>query len=119
MLRRTGNAFHVTPFCTGRTACGFRGDSVRLKSDCPGAEQSAVATLWRQAILPGPERNEVAQKVLRSMYRMMDSERLFYADFHPGNFLVMNDGRLGVIDFSNEADFRRGVDHFTELVRKR
>ena len=30
---------------------------------------------------------------------MMFAGRLVYADFHPGNFLFMEDGRLGVIDF--------------------
>ncbi len=45
------------------------------------------------------ERNEVARKILRAWYRMMYAGRMFYADFHPGNFLVMADGRLGVIDF--------------------
>ena len=134
------------------------------------------------------ERNEVAGKILRAWYRMMFSGRMFYADFHPGNFLVLDDGRLGVIDFgfimlydddewellrkidrplttgrredriavlkewsdlrdedtdrlqlhdefaewcwmsrwhdeaydfSDEADFRRGVDLFVEMVRRR
>ena len=45
------------------------------------------------------ERNEVARKILRAWYRMMYSGRMLYADLHPGNFLVMDDGRLGVLDF--------------------
>jgi predicted unusual protein kinase regulating ubiquinone biosynthesis (AarF/ABC1/UbiB family) len=45
------------------------------------------------------ERNEVARKLLRAWYRLMYAGRMFYADFHPGNFLVMPDGRLGVLDF--------------------
>ena len=45
------------------------------------------------------ERNDAARKILRAWYRMMFAGRLLYADFHPGNFLFMNDGRLGVIDF--------------------
>ncbi|MDA1053941.1 MAG: AarF/ABC1/UbiB kinase family protein [Planctomycetota bacterium] len=45
------------------------------------------------------ERNEVARKMMRAWYRMMYSGRMFYADFHPGNFLVLDDGRLGVVDF--------------------
>jgi predicted unusual protein kinase regulating ubiquinone biosynthesis (AarF/ABC1/UbiB family) len=134
------------------------------------------------------ERNAVAEKMLRSWYRMMYVGRMFYADFHPGNFLVLPDGRLGLLDFgfvmslegeewelfrkldrplttgkrediiesikewngirddesdrlrlciefaewcwmsryrsgeydfSDEADFRRGIDLFAEMVRKR
>jgi predicted unusual protein kinase regulating ubiquinone biosynthesis (AarF/ABC1/UbiB family) len=44
-------------------------------------------------------RNEVARKVFRAWYRLMYAGRLLYADFHTGNFLVMNDGRLGILDF--------------------
>jgi predicted unusual protein kinase regulating ubiquinone biosynthesis (AarF/ABC1/UbiB family) len=45
------------------------------------------------------ERNEVARQMLRAWYRLMYAGRMFYADFHPGNFLVLEDGRLGLIDF--------------------
>ncbi|HEX4590565.1 MAG TPA: AarF/ABC1/UbiB kinase family protein [Gemmataceae bacterium] len=140
---------------------------------------------------PGQEeRNRVAIQILRAWYRMMYAGRISYADLHPGNFLVLGDGRLGVIDFGfviehndeewavlrrmdralttgrredrvaavkewssisddpadadrlrlteeyadwcwrsryhggpydfgDEADFRRGIDLFTEMVRKR
>jgi predicted unusual protein kinase regulating ubiquinone biosynthesis (AarF/ABC1/UbiB family) len=135
-------------------------------------------------------RNEFACKMVRAWYRMLFGARLSYADPHPGNFLFMEDGRLGVIDFGfvvehtddewvfirkmdramttgrredriaalkewssitddpadadrlrvheefgdwcwrarywggpfdygDEADFRRGIDLFTEMVRKR
>jgi aarF domain-containing kinase len=45
------------------------------------------------------ERNEFARKIVRASYRMHYAGRLGYADIHPGNFLFMDDGRLGVIDF--------------------
>ena len=44
-------------------------------------------------------RNEFARKILRAWYRMLYAGRLLYADIHPGNFLFLGDGRLGVIDF--------------------
>jgi predicted unusual protein kinase regulating ubiquinone biosynthesis (AarF/ABC1/UbiB family) len=53
-----------------------------------------VATNPSQAL-----RNEFARKILRAWYRMMYAGRLLYADIHPGNFLFLDDGRLGVIDF--------------------
>jgi predicted unusual protein kinase regulating ubiquinone biosynthesis (AarF/ABC1/UbiB family) len=139
---------------------------------------------------PQELRDEFARKIVRAWYRMMYAARIFYADLHPGNFLFMDDGRLGVIDFGfmlelddalwqsfrrmdramttgrredriaavsewssitndpadadflrlcdeyaewcwrcryrggvfdfgDEADFRRGIDLFTEMVRKR
>jgi predicted unusual protein kinase regulating ubiquinone biosynthesis (AarF/ABC1/UbiB family) len=46
------------------------------------------------------ERNKFARKIVRSCLRMMYA-RLLYIDFHPGNFLFLDDGRLGVIDLGN------------------
>jgi aarF domain-containing kinase len=134
------------------------------------------------------ERNEVARKIVLACSRMIYSGRMVYADLHPGNFLALGDGRIGVLDFgfilpvegeeweryrkldrpfttgrrderiallkewsdirddetdrlrlhdefgewcwkarsqkgehdfANEAEFRRGIDLFTEMVRKR
>ncbi|MBI3865987.1 MAG: AarF/ABC1/UbiB kinase family protein [Planctomycetia bacterium] len=45
------------------------------------------------------ERNEVALKLLTSWYRMMYAGRMHYIDMHPGNYLVLEDGRLGLLDF--------------------
>lgn len=63
------------------------------------------------------ERNEVARKILLAWYRLMYAGRMFYADLHPGNFLVLDDGRVGVIDFglimpldSEEWDRYRRLD---------
>jgi predicted unusual protein kinase regulating ubiquinone biosynthesis (AarF/ABC1/UbiB family) len=61
------------------------------------------------------ERNEFARKMIRAWYRMMYAGRTLYADFHPGNFLYLDDGRLGVIDFGFVAKF---TDDVWELMRK-
>lgn len=45
------------------------------------------------------QRDEAGRKILRAWYRIFMTGRLFYADFHPGNFLFLSDGRLGMIDF--------------------
>jgi predicted unusual protein kinase regulating ubiquinone biosynthesis (AarF/ABC1/UbiB family) len=44
-------------------------------------------------------RNNFARKLLRAWYRLLFTGRLLYADMHPGNFVFMEDDRLGVIDF--------------------
>jgi aarF domain-containing kinase len=44
-------------------------------------------------------RDEFARRMIRAWYRMLFTGRMLYIDFHPGNFLFMDDGRLGVIDF--------------------
>jgi predicted unusual protein kinase regulating ubiquinone biosynthesis (AarF/ABC1/UbiB family) len=134
------------------------------------------------------ERNELGRQILKAWYRLLYAGRMLYADYHPGNFLVLEDGRLGLLgfgfvmnlddeqwemfrkmdrplttgnreerlatlkewndvsddeperlrlndefcewfwmarsmgremDFSDTEDFRRGIDLFSELVRKR
>jgi len=45
------------------------------------------------------QRNEAGRKITRAWYRLFATGRMLYADFHPGNFLFMPDGRLGLIDF--------------------
>lgn len=50
---------------------------------------------------PQELRNAFARKLLRSWYRMLYAGRTLYCDPHPGNYLFMEDGRLGVVDFGN------------------
>lgn len=45
------------------------------------------------------ERNAAGVKLIRAWYRLMFAGRMLYSDYHPGNFLFLDDGRLGVIDF--------------------
>ena len=74
----------------------------------------------REFVARGPsqeERNDVARKILRAWYRLYYSGRMFYPDLHPGNFIVLDDGRLGMIDFGlvmpidgEERDLARQLD---------
>ncbi|MGB7156659.1 MAG: AarF/ABC1/UbiB kinase family protein [Tepidisphaeraceae bacterium] len=64
---------------------------------------------------PQELRNEFARKMLRAWYRMLFAGRMLYVDFHPGNFLFMEDGRLGVIDFGCMVELD---DTLWELFRK-
>ncbi len=64
---------------------------------------------------PQELRNEFARKMLRAWYRMLFAGRMLYVDFHPGNFIFMEDGRLGVIDFGCMVELD---DTLWELFRK-
>jgi tRNA A-37 threonylcarbamoyl transferase component Bud32 len=44
-------------------------------------------------------RNRYADRLLRAAFRLWYSGRMVYADPHPGNYLFLRDGRLGLIDF--------------------
>ena len=54
-------------------------------------------------------RFRVSQQLVRAIHGPFFLEGLIHADPHPGNFLVMPDGRLGVLDFGSikrfSADF--------------
>lgn len=64
---------------------------------------------------PQELRNEFARKITRGWYRMLFAGRMIQADVHPGNFLFMDDGRLGLIDFG----FMLQIDDtLWELFRK-
>ena len=60
------------------------------------------------------ERNEAGLKMVRGWYRLMYSGRMLYNDFHPGNFLFLDDGRLGLIDFGYILPLN---DELWELMR--
>ncbi len=50
-------------------------------------------------------RNSYGERILRISYRMLYAGRIVYADPHPGNYLFLRDGRLGLIDFGCCREF--------------
>jgi hypothetical protein len=49
---------------------------------------------------------------------MLYGQRLFYADIHPGNFLLLDDGRLGLIDFGFMLEIDDDLwEHFRDIDR--
>lgn len=64
------------------------------------------------------ERNHFARLILRGWYRMLYAARLFYADIHPGNFLLLKDGRVGLIDFGFMLELDDDLwEHFRRIDR--
>ena len=47
----------------------------------------------------GVDRHEVATLAARTLCKMVFEDGFFHADPHPGNFFVLDGGRLGIIDF--------------------
>jgi ubiquinone biosynthesis protein len=47
----------------------------------------------------GVDRNALADALLRSCLRQAMVDGIYHADPHPGNILLLEDGRLGLIDF--------------------
>ncbi|HZD67526.1 MAG TPA: AarF/UbiB family protein [Actinomycetes bacterium] len=49
----------------------------------------------------GADRQKLADVLLRSVLRQMLNGERFHADPHPGNVMVLADGRLGLLDFGS------------------
>jgi ubiquinone biosynthesis protein len=69
--------------------------SVLVMEYIEGIKMDNVAEIKRLGIDP----QEVAMIGLRSFSRQLMEVGLFHADPHPGNTLVMPDGRVGLVDF--------------------
>jgi predicted unusual protein kinase regulating ubiquinone biosynthesis (AarF/ABC1/UbiB family) len=64
---------------------------------------------------PQAVRDDFARKIFRAFYRIFYAGRMLHADFHPGNFLFADDGRLGLIDFGCMVELD---DTLWDLLRK-
>lgn len=71
--------------------------------NCSSEAASRSAKLSDQADLSGVELTElrrVLSETLANVYlAMIFDEAVFHADPHPGNLIVLQDGRLGILDF--------------------
>jgi predicted unusual protein kinase regulating ubiquinone biosynthesis (AarF/ABC1/UbiB family) len=56
------------------------------------------------------ERNESARKIMRGTARILYRERIQNVDCHPGNYLFMPDGRVGLIDFGCMLTYESAED---------
>ncbi|GAA3621117.1 ABC1 kinase family protein [Microlunatus ginsengisoli] len=64
----------------------------------------SVARDW-----PDDDRNAIALKYVRFLFAGPSRVGLLHADPHPGNFKIMADGRLGVVDFGLVARMPDGL----------
>lgn len=69
--------------------------SVLVMEHIDGIKMDNLAEIKRHGIDP----QEVAMIGLRSFSRQLMDAGIFHADPHPGNTLVMYDGRVGLVDF--------------------
>lgn len=57
----------------------------------------------------GPDRDQQAHTIVETMFSSPVKVGMVHADPHPGNFLVLRDGRLGMVDFGAAAAMPGGV----------
>ena len=67
------------------------------------------------------QKNHFGQMLWDTVHRQVAADHLtVHADAHPGNFLFMEDGRLGILDFGCVKEFPRDFrDHLIALYRAR
>jgi len=64
------------------------------------------------------DRQRLAKAALHAAFVEIFQEGFFHADPHPGNFVVTDDGKLGLLDFGMVGSLTdRQRDHFLEFVR--
>jgi ubiquinone biosynthesis protein len=81
--------------------------SVLVMEHIEGIKMDNVAEIQRRGIDP----KEVAMIGLRSFSRQLMASGIFHADPHPGNTIVMYDGRVSLVDFGIVGYLDEETDH--------
>jgi ubiquinone biosynthesis protein len=79
----------VSGLCTGQVLVMERLDGVSLATAGPLLDRLDA------------DRAELARALLDSLLRQIMLDGVFHADPHPGNILLLRDGRLGLLDFGS------------------
>ncbi|NKZ02168.1 ABC1 kinase family protein [Actinomadura latina] len=70
----------------------------------------------------GLDRTELAHTLLDTVLRQIVLDGVFHADPHPGNVLLLDDGRLGLIDFGSVGrlgpELRRCLQHMLHALNR-
>lgn len=74
---------------------------------------------FREALgLPQEERNRLGEMLYRFCFGSLYRLGLFNGDPHPGNYLLLEDGRVGFVDYGCVAEFDNAVvEGFKRLIR--
>jgi predicted unusual protein kinase regulating ubiquinone biosynthesis (AarF/ABC1/UbiB family) len=74
---------------------------------------------FREAVgLPQAERNRLGEMLYRFCFGSLYRQGLFNGDPHPGNYLLLEDGRVGFVDYGCVAEFDNAVvEGFKRLIR--
>ncbi len=67
---------------------------------------------------PGPEKQELAEKLYRFVFDSLQRHYVFNGDPHPGNYLFLEDGRIAFLDYGCVKYFsQEEMDRNREFVR--
>lgn len=101
-----------------QAAVGFTGDPEFVVPHVLAHTSTVMVSEWIDgpslatvADWPVAERNEATLRYVRFLFAGPSRVGLLHADPHPGNFKVLPDGRLGVVDFGLVARLPDGLPH--------
>lgn len=102
-----------------RFARAFRGDDNILVPEVLASAPKVMVTEWitgtpLSRIIEtgsGQQRNHAGKLLAEFHYSAPERAHMLHSDPHPGNFMVLDDGRLGVIDFGAVAGLPDGAPH--------
>lgn len=93
------NYRHIQEICIPRVYWELTTKSVLVIEFIPGVKVNQVAAIREMGLDP----KEIAMIGLRSLSRQLMEFGFVHADPHPGNTIVMPDGRVGLVDFGITA----------------
>ena len=93
--RFTRSFAEINEICIPQVHWDYTSRSVLVMEHIEGIKMDRVEEIRRRGIDP----EEVAMIGLRSFSRQLMAVGIFHADPHPGNTIVMPDGRVGLVDF--------------------
>jgi predicted unusual protein kinase regulating ubiquinone biosynthesis (AarF/ABC1/UbiB family) len=99
-----------------QAALGFAGSNEFWVPEVLAHTPKVIVSEWMDGIplstaatLPADQRNAIALRYVRFLFAGPSTVGLLHADPHPGNFKMLPDGRLGVIDFGLVARLPDGL----------
>ena len=121
--------FHFEARNLKRFEGNFRAwERVHIPHCYPSHSRDRVLTMERlrgvkitEAAEVGHEMKPIAEEAVRMVFKQVFEDGFFHGDLHPGNLLVLEDGRIGLIDFGlvgrMSAEMReRTADLFLHII---
>ncbi len=109
--RELGNLVRISANFAGNDAYAFPTPFPELSGEAVLTESRIEGTRFSTVIndLSVDQANAIIQLIANMYFQMIFVDGLFHADPHPGNLLILDDGRLGVLDFGKCGRLRDGM----------